>query len=251
MRNVAVASVVGVVMLLKGCAVSDEQEGGVRPSGYKTERVLLDHDSGTTSRAHCTVVADPFGGTGKVIFGEVVEKGYNKTSYFNRNGFFVVPPAWRGEVIVRYAVRKERSMRVALVSKDGALRSYYFDAPQLEQWCEQFGPVFRLHMGKRRAVVVGDHDLIAAALRDRPDGFRRTTRLEDVWTEMGLLGGVFGANGDTWRRQRRMVMAAFDPGNVRRFYPSLQEVSRRLAGRWGRALALGRSQVAGDLLNSS
>jgi cytochrome P450 len=103
---------------------------------------------------------------------------------------------------------------------------------QLEQWCEEYGPIFRLQLGKRRAVVIGDHELIAAALRDRPDGFRRTTKLEEVWTEMGLLGGLFGASGDTWRRQRRMVMAAFDPGHVKRYYPALQQVARRLVSRW-------------------
>jgi len=103
---------------------------------------------------------------------------------------------------------------------------------QLEQWCEVHGPLFRLRLGPRRIVVVGDHELIAGALRDRPDGFRRTTRLEQVWTEMGLLGGVFGATGDAWRRQRRMVMASFDPAHVRRFYPGLQKVGERLVSRW-------------------
>ena len=103
---------------------------------------------------------------------------------------------------------------------------------QLEHWCEVYGPVFRLRLGPRRVVVLGDHQLIANALRDRPDGFRRTTRFEQVWTEMGLLGGVFGATGDEWRRQRRMVMASFDPGHVKRFYPSLQKVGRRLVARW-------------------
>ena len=103
---------------------------------------------------------------------------------------------------------------------------------QLEHWCAVHGPVFGLRLGRRRVVVLGDHELIAAALRDRPDGFRRTTRFEQVWTEMGLLGGVFGATGDDWRRQRRMVMTSFDPGHVRRFYPSLQKVSDRLVARW-------------------
>ena len=103
---------------------------------------------------------------------------------------------------------------------------------QLEHWCAVHGPVFGLRLGKRRVVVVGDHELIASALRDRPDGFRRTTRFEQVWTEMGLLGGLFGATGDDWRRQRRMVMASFDPGHVRRFYPSLQKVGGRLVSRW-------------------
>jgi cytochrome P450 len=103
---------------------------------------------------------------------------------------------------------------------------------QLEQWCAQYGPVFRLRLGPRRVVVVGDHELIASALRDRPDGFRRSTKLEQVAIEMSLPGGVFGATGDDWRRQRRMVMASFDPGHVRRFYPSLQKVSERLVARW-------------------
>jgi cytochrome P450 len=103
---------------------------------------------------------------------------------------------------------------------------------QLEQWCEEFGPVFKLRLGRRRVVVVGDHALIATALRDRPDGFRRTSRFEQVWTEMGLIGGVFGANGEDWKRQRRMVMAGFDPAHVKSYFPSLQRVAQRLVARW-------------------
>jgi cytochrome P450 len=120
---------------------------------------------------------------------------------------------------------------------------------QLEQWCEEFGSIFKLQLGKRRVMVVGDHELIATALRDRPDGFRRTTRLEEVWTEMGLLGGLFGANGDTWRRQRRMVMSAFDPGHVRRYFPSLQQVAKRLAARWQLAAQAGHAiDLQADLM---
>ena len=106
---------------------------------------------------------------------------------------------------------------------------------QLEQWCEEFGPLFKLRLGPRRVVVVGDHELIATALRDRPDGFRRTMKLEQVWTELGLLGGLFGASGGTWKRQRRMVMAGFDPAHVKRYYPALLRVAQRLGGRWQRA----------------
>jgi cytochrome P450 len=103
---------------------------------------------------------------------------------------------------------------------------------QLEGWCAEYGPIFKLQLRKRQVVVVGDHELIATALRDRPDGFRRTTKLAEVWAEMGLLEGLFNANGETWRRQRRMVMAGFDPAHVKRYFPSLQRVSQRLAARW-------------------
>ena len=104
---------------------------------------------------------------------------------------------------------------------------------QLEQWCGEYGPLFKLQIGNRKMlVVVGDHQVVASLLRDRPDGLRRTSRFEEICIEMGLPLGVFAANGDTWRRQRRMVMAGFDPAHIRRYFPALQAVSQRLVGRW-------------------
>ena len=106
---------------------------------------------------------------------------------------------------------------------------------QLEGWSAEYGPFFRLQLGKRRVIAVSDHEVISTILRDRPEGFRRTTRFEEVWTELGLPDGVFGANGETWRRQRRMVMAGFDPAHVKAYFPSLQRVAQRLAKRWQQA----------------
>ncbi len=103
---------------------------------------------------------------------------------------------------------------------------------QLEQWCRDHGPLFKLHLMKRRVLVIGDHELVATILRDRPNGFSRTSRLEEIWVEMGLTPGVFGANGDVWKRQRRMVMAGFDPAHVKRYFPSLVKVAQRLGTRW-------------------
>ena len=44
-------------------------------------------------------------------------------------------------------------------------------------------------------------------LVQRPEGFRRTAMLESVAAEMRLKG-VFAAEGEDWRRQRRIVTAA-------------------------------------------
>jgi cytochrome P450 len=106
---------------------------------------------------------------------------------------------------------------------------------QLEQWCRELGPLFQLRAAGRRMLVVGDHALVATILRDRPDGFRRTVKLEQIGLEMGLPQGLFGANGDAWRSQRRMVMAGFDPSHVKGYFPSLLKVAQRLGGRWQRA----------------
>ena len=120
---------------------------------------------------------------------------------------------------------------------------------QLEAWCREFGPFFKLQLGKRRIVVVGDHERVTSILRDRPDGFRRTTRLDEIWREMGLVPGVFGATGDTWRRQRRMVMAGFDPAHIKRYFPSLQQVAQRLNGRWHKAASQGQAiDLRADLM---
>ena len=77
--------------------------------------------------------------------------------------------------------------------------------------------------------------MVAAILRDRPDGMRRTARFEEIWRELNLPTGVFDANGEVWQRQRRMVMAGFDPTHVKRYFPSLQTVAQRLVGRWKNA----------------
>jgi len=106
---------------------------------------------------------------------------------------------------------------------------------QMEQWCRELGPYFRVQIGKRTMMVVADHEVIASVLRNRPDGFRRTARLEEIGAEMGLKAGLFGANGEVWKRQRRMVMAGFDPAHVKGYYPSMLKVGQNLASRWDAA----------------
>ena len=111
---------------------------------------------------------------------------------------------------------------------------------QLGRWAHEYGRYYQLRMGSQRVLVVADHEAVAAVLRDRPEGFRRTQRLEDIGLEMGLTPGLFSSNGEAWKRQRRMVMAAFDPGHVQAYYPALARCGERLAGRWTRAAEQGR-----------
>ena len=120
---------------------------------------------------------------------------------------------------------------------------------QLADWARQHGRFFQLRMGPRRVLVTADHEAIAKMMRDRPEGFRRTERLEQIGNEMGLKPGVFGANGEEWKRQRRMVMAAFDPGHVKAYHPALARCGERLAGRWQRAAAAGQAiDLQADLM---
>lgn len=111
---------------------------------------------------------------------------------------------------------------------------------KLEQWSAQFGPLYKVKLGPQTILVNGDHQAVAAALRDRPEGFSRSSRVAKVGMEMGMPPGLFGSNGESWRRQRRMVMAAFDPAHVKRYYPAMQKVAGRLVGRWQAAARDGR-----------
>jgi cytochrome P450 len=120
---------------------------------------------------------------------------------------------------------------------------------QLHAWAQQHGRFFQLRFGKHRVLVTVDHEAMSAMLRDRPDGFRRSQDMERIGKEMGLKAGLFGANGDEWKRQRRMVMAAFDPGRVKAYYPSLVRCGERLAGRWQQAADRGRTiDLQADLM---
>jgi cytochrome P450 len=107
----------------------------------------------------------------------------------------------------------------------------------VEAWARRYGPIFRFRLGPRRLLVVTDHEAVGAILRDRPDGFRRNPLVGVLGAEMGLQGGVFNAEGDIWRRQRRMVMAGFDPRHIQVYFDELAKVSGRLAQRWRRAVA--------------
>jgi cytochrome P450/nitrite reductase/ring-hydroxylating ferredoxin subunit len=103
----------------------------------------------------------------------------------------------------------------------------------LEDWARTYGPVFRVQAGKRRMVGVSDPELIEQLLRARPETFRRDSRVEPVFVELGIAG-VFSAEGAAWRPQRRLAMEALSQRNLRGFYPTLAKIAERLRKRWAR-----------------
>lgn len=117
-----------------------------------------------------------------------------------------------------------------------------------EGWSRRYGEYFRFRIAAREFLVVANAESIAAILRDRPDGFQRSSRLSLIANEMGF-NGLFAANGERWRRQRPMVMASFDPAHTRSFFPALARVTERFARRWQRAAAAGEEiDLQADLM---
>lgn len=111
---------------------------------------------------------------------------------------------------------------------------------KFEHWAHIYGPMFKVQLGTAKLLVISDHELINAVMKDRPDGFRRPGNLREIVYEMGIEHGLFTAEGEQWHAQRRMVMSAFSPSHVRAYFPLLLKVGQRLRGRWDKAARAGQ-----------
>ncbi|MYM24554.1 cytochrome P450 [Duganella sp. FT135W] len=110
----------------------------------------------------------------------------------------------------------------------------------LEDWAREHGPMYRFRIMRRQMLAFSDRELIGQMLRDRPDVLRRSTRSADMLNEVGTRG-LFTAEGEDWRRQRKLVMRALTPEVIHNFFPTLAAMTDRLRLRWDKALAAGQS----------
>jgi cytochrome P450/nitrite reductase/ring-hydroxylating ferredoxin subunit len=105
---------------------------------------------------------------------------------------------------------------------------------QIEEWARTYGTPFSYRFGPKPVVVFSELDAIGTVLRERPGGFRRTSSVVPIFQELGVAG-VFSAEGEAWRPQRRLSVEALAQRHLRGFYPTLANVASRLRGRWLRA----------------
>ena len=108
----------------------------------------------------------------------------------------------------------------------------------LEEWADEYGPLYRFRLGTRDALVVADVDAAHTMLRQRPDRFRRLSAIESVFEEMGIAG-VFSTEGETWRRLRRLAMQGLNAEYLRQYFGTIARVTERLRDRWARAADAG------------
>ena len=71
-----------------------------------------------------------------------------------------------------------------------------------------------------RSYLVSQPDLVKTVLKDRPDDFPKSDRIGEGLRP--LLGdSVFLTNGETWKRQRRIIDPAFEGGRLRDTFPAM------------------------------
>ena len=123
-----------------------------------------------------------------------------------------------------------------------------------ERWAGRYGPIVRVDIGRRRLVGISDADEIHRILRERPQGFRRWRDQEVVSREISMLAGessaagVFIAEGDDWKRQRRLVITALNTNHLHRYFHVIRTATERLHRRLAQAAADGRTlEITRDL----
>lgn len=104
----------------------------------------------------------------------------------------------------------------------------------LENWAKVYGEIYRCYLGPRCVLVLSNPEVMRKVMIDRPATFRRVSNLEKVLAEMKAVG-VFGAEGENWRRQRRLLNPGFQPAHLETFYPSIATITQRLLGLLERA----------------
>jgi len=109
----------------------------------------------------------------------------------------------------------------------------------LESWAQEYGSPFSFRLANHRFVGFTDPKAITEVLRQRPDTFRRARKLEPIFDELGV-NGVFSSEGDAWRPQRKLAMAALSHRNVKNFYDVLATITERLRLRWIQVADTGR-----------
>ena len=123
------------------------------------------------------------------------------------------PPSRQGRVSLR---RYLKLFRQDILSAQPA-RLY-------RAWMAEFRtPFFRSYMCNQPELV----DLV---LKGRPDDFPKSDRIREGLTPL-LGNSVFVTNGETWRRQRRIIDPAFEGGRLRDTYPAMLAASQSAVAR--------------------
>ncbi len=81
-----------------------------------------------------------------------------------------------------------------------------------------------------RSYLMNQPDLVKTILKERPDDFPKSDRISEGLRPL-LGNSVFLTNGETWKRQRRIIDPAFEGGRLRETFPAMWDASEAAAAR--------------------
>jgi cytochrome P450/nitrite reductase/ring-hydroxylating ferredoxin subunit len=116
----------------------------------------------------------------------------------------------------------------------------------LENWAREYGPSYRFRMGSTQVLAITDPKIGEQVLRARPEMFRRPVNATAIANELGI-DGVFFAEGEAWRAQRKLSVAALAQRVLRVLHPQISMVTQRLKRRWIRLASGQPIEIADEL----
>ncbi len=78
--------------------------------------------------------------------------------------------------------------------------------------------------------LMNQPELVKTVLKDRPDDFPKSDRIGEGLRPL-LGNSVFLTNGETWKRQRRIIDPAFEGGRLRETFPAMWDAAEAAAAR--------------------
>lgn len=128
----------------------------------------------------------------------------------------------------------------------------------LEEWGRKHGPIFKVSAAGRQVIGINDMDTINWILRDRPEGFRRWSNIEQILQEVyeavpemkGTPPAVFAAEGDEWKRQRRLIINSLNKDHLHRYFSVVRTATERLYRRLQSKAATGEPVTIADEMTS-
>ena len=81
-----------------------------------------------------------------------------------------------------------------------------------------------------RSYLINQPELVKTVLKDRPDDFPKSDRIGEGLRPL-LGNSVFLTNGETWKRQRRIIDPAFEGGRLRATFPAMWDAAEAAVAR--------------------
>ena len=106
--------------------------------------------------------------------------------------------------------------------------------------------IIRVPFGKRRLFVANAPDMVAHVLLENPDNYVKSPIARQL-LEPSLGRGLLTAEGETWRRQRRVMAPAFTARKVADFAPAIVRHAERMLAEWNRLPSATTLDVAQEM----
>ena len=107
-------------------------------------------------------------------------------------------------------------------------------ADNLEQWARQYGSesgVFDCTLFGKTFVVLCNEEKLTFVDNNRPYKITRRKKFSDVMKSTGA-DGIFSADGEQWRKDRRMVAPFLNRKSVKDYVSGVKIVAGRLVNKW-------------------